>query len=390
MISPEIPEKEPAPEEIENPKKGEGNFPRLDDSEDHERINDAKLINDAINHGFAFNPEKMFKDIVQGYRPAEDIEGESFLVRLTGYSRKYIKKNINLPEFRRELKDIIDNKMEDLKDKKLLDPQNGLTEKAVDLASMVLYTEELEKLRLKGIGEHEKKKDATYGELHDTKKYSKGDAYHRLDVRATVRSAARRKHKKVSADDLHTGVAQSRGKIEIIYAIDCSGSMKGTKLENAKKAGVALAFRALDRKDKVGLLLFRKGADARIRPGKEFDAILRMLASESARGETGIAEAIDEAAALFSNSRNTRHIVLISDAMPNAGTDPEEETIESAGRASAAGITISVVGISLKSRGRTLAKEISEIGRGRLYHAVKPVDLDLIVLEDYESLKEEN
>ena len=38
---------------------------------------------------------------------------------------------------------------------------------------------------------------------------------------------------------------------EIIYGLDASGSMKGNKLKAAKKAGIALAFKAIEEKNTV-------------------------------------------------------------------------------------------------------------------------------------------
>ena len=55
-------------------------------------------------------------------------------------------------------------------------------------------------------------------------------------------------------------------------------------------------------------------------------------------------------------------------------------------RAAEAGITLSLVGIKLNEKGEALAKQLIEIGSGRLYVTKDLEHIDMMVLEDYFSL----
>jgi Mg-chelatase subunit ChlD len=72
--------------------------------------------------------------------------------------------------------------------------------------------------------------------------------------------------------------------------------------------------------------------------------------------------------------------------MPTKGKTPEKETIRAAALAKSSGISISVVGIRLDSKGIRLAERLVEVGEGRLYLAPDAEDVDEIVLRDYSSL----
>ena len=89
---------------------------------------------------------------------------------------------------------------------------------------------------------------------------------------------------------------------------------------------------------------------------------------------------------MFPRDNVTKHLILITDAMPTVGDDPNKNTLNLVERATGYGITVSVIGIDLSKEGTELARKIAEIGKGRLY-VVKDLDnLDRIVLQDYYSL----
>ncbi|MBW2994953.1 VWA domain-containing protein, partial [Candidatus Woesearchaeota archaeon] len=90
---------------------------------------------------------------------------------------------------------------------------------------------------------------------------------------------------------------------------------------------------------------------------------------------------------LFSTEKNlTKHFILLTDALPTVGEEPEKETIEAAAEARANNITISIVGINLNEQGAELAKKIVELGEGHLYMTKDAEELDRILLLDYYSI----
>ena len=87
---------------------------------DEETVSRGKLISDALNQGFSsFVPDMMFDNLVKNFSMARNIYGDKLLRLITGYSGSYLKKNINIPEFQRELKEsrrkCIDSLKEDAK-----------------------------------------------------------------------------------------------------------------------------------------------------------------------------------------------------------------------------------------------------------------------------------
>jgi len=114
--------------------------------------------------------------------------------------------------------------------------------------------------------------------------------------------------------------------------------------------------------------------------------MIRNLIPVCPKKGTNIAEAIRTAAELFPASKQTKHIIAITDALPTSGKHPEEDTLKEVSNAKAQGITISLVGIDLSKTGERIAKRIVEHGQGRLYTIKELKNLDRIVLMDYFAL----
>ena len=85
----------------------------------------------------------------------------------------------------------------------------------------------------------------------------------------------------------------------------------------------------------------------------------------------------------YPNENITKHLILITDALPTIGKEPEKETLQECSIARNKGITISLIGINLNEKGRKLAEKIVELGKGRLYIVKNIENIDQIVLEDY-------
>ncbi len=355
---------------------------------DKKVIDSGKLISDAINQGMSsFSPDLMFEQLVRNYTLAKQIYGESIIRLVSGYEPDYIKKNIGIPEFQRELKEKIQEKIQHLKDDGFVEKDNSLSEKGVELASLVLYFEELDKIVPKGIiGEKTSKRTFTYGEKENSRAYKKGDRYRDIALKKSIKLAIRRGHKNFDSKDLQVFEKQSKGQTYIIYGLDASGSMKGRKIEACKKAGIALAYKAINEKDKVGLIVF--GSDVRefIEPTLDFTRLLKEITKIRASKETDIVSTLQKAIELFPSDIVTKHLILITDALPTKGDTPEKSTLEEASIARSKGITISLIGISLDEKGKKLAEKIVELGEGRLYAVRNLENVDKIVLEDYYSV----
>lgn len=345
--------------------------------------NNGKLISKSIDQGLgSFNPDLTFQQLTTSFSMTKNLYGETLLRQITGYSADYLEKNIKIPEFKRELKNKIAEKFLNLRKDNLIDDEGMVTEEGLEVAALVMFNEEMDHLMPSGIGEKMDDKPSIYGMKSEKKPFNK-DSYKNISIRDTVKKAVRRGHTQISAYDLVAMKRQSKGQLCLIYALDASGSMRGDKLEMSKKAGIALAYKAISEKDKVGLIIFSSGIVNDVEPCQEFPRILKEITRVRASNQTNFVQTIKRAIELFSSHDETKHLVLLTDALPTSGKEPEKETIEAVSIARSCNITISIVGINLDKKGKEFARKIAEIGEGRFYVANKLEELDTILLEDY-------
>ncbi|MBI2139287.1 VWA domain-containing protein [Candidatus Woesearchaeota archaeon] len=352
---------------------------------DKEAIAEGKTISEALNQGIgAFTPDSLFEKIVKNYSIAEQAYGPALLRFLTTYNPNYLQRNARIPEFQKELKQKITGVIESLKEKGILTEEGAIADKGVKLASVLLLAEELDALAPRGIlGERFFKKTFTYGDRENVKAYAKGDRYKDIALKRSITLAVHRGHGTVQKHDLRTYERQAKGQIHLVYAIDASASMRGRKIEQCKKAGIALAYKAIEEKDKVGLIIFGDEIREAIQPTDDFKRLLFEITKISARKQTNIALTISKAIEVFPQHAVTRHLILITDAMPTAGEEPEQETLDAVELAARNNITISLIGIQLSAEGKKLAEKIVALGRGKLFNARDTENIDVMVLEDY-------
>jgi Mg-chelatase subunit ChlD len=130
------------------------------------------------------------------------------------------------------------------------------------------------------------------------------------------------------------------------------------------------------------------GADVKdiVEPTEDFMRLLQAITKAKASRETDIAATLQKAIELFPHDDSTKHLILITDAMPTKGEDPEKLTLEEAAKARNAGITISIIGISLDEAGAKLAEKLATLGNGRFYVVSDAENYDTIVLQEYSAL----
>ena len=343
----------------------------------------GKLAEEMINNSLgSFTPDMMFENLVNNYRNAEKLYGETIIRELTDFEPGYIEKNINIPEFKKELKKNIAANVKELQSDKIINSQYILTEKGYDLAAVQLCNEELEKLKIKGFGNKKTKQKDIYGERVDYSNFNSSARYRDVSIAKTIKNAARRKHDEIKIKDIKINDKRKKGRIDIIYCLDSSGSMKGEKLSLSKRAGIALAYKALKDNNQAGLLVFDSEIRKKVELTTNFNYFLHELIRIRAKNQTNISQVIETAAFMLAKSKNTKHIIILSDAMPNVGET--KKVYEAAAIASSKKITISFIGVTLDEKGKEIAEKIVEIGKGRLYKVSKMNNVDSILLEDYE------
>ena len=350
---------------------------------DKDTIDNGKLLGESINQNLSsFVPDLIFRNLVNDYKLAKQLYGEFIIRKLTGYDPRFVEKNLKIPEFQEEVRQKIEDNIKKLREEELINKDGEITDNGIRLSSLILYIEELDKLKIKGLGERKEKKKDIYGDKKDYVNYRK-TRYRDIAVRQSVKTAIRRQHSQLLKEDLRIFEREKKGGISIIYALDASGSMKGEKLSMGKRAGVALAYKAINERNKVGLIVFGEEVKKVVLPTLDFEEILKSITTIRARAETDISATIQKAIEMFANSKGTKHLILLTDVLPTKGKKPEEETLKAVSIARDQNITISIVGINLDKDGEKLAKKIIEIGDGRLYGVKNIEALDTVILEDY-------
>lgn len=349
----------------------------------------ASLLNEGINQGIInFTASSINKTLIKNPKMAKNILGEKLMKQLTGFDPDYLEKNLKFPEFKKEVEKSIQEKIKKLEKKGMISEDGTITEEGYTLAGIQLYIDEIKHLLTKSVllGEKFSKIKQNEGEKKDNRIFMHGDSFKNIDIRESVKRAIRNGSKKLGINDLMVVERESKGKIEIIYALDISGSMKGRKLGLCKRAGIALGFHAIEQKDKVGLILFADKVKDSLSPSSNFSLYLKKIVKATAFHQTNFPVAIKKAIELFSDRKTRKHLLIISDIEPTAGEFPMKETLEAIQMATAREISISLIGIDMNKESEELAKNIINITRGRLYRIRNIDNIDEVVLEDYYSL----
>lgn len=359
----------------------------LDD--DKESFKQGNILNDAMNHNTnSLVPDLMFEKMVKNYKMAEQIYGPKLLRAVSGYSSEQLERNINVPEFQNELKHTIGSTIKSMKKDGLLDKDGTINEEGILLASLVMYADELDKLTPKGMfGEHTHKfiKDP-YGMPTESRKFRKGDRFSDIDAGKSVKVALRRGHTKIRTSDLRVQDRVRKGNITVVYAIDASGSMRGRKIEMAKRAGVALGYKATTHNDAVGLVVFSGEIKHELSPTKQFLPLLKTMGAVQAGKETNMKLMLRRVVHMLQHVKGAKHLLVLTDGAPTVGPNPQEATLRQAMVAREAGITISVVGIQLKGDDEEFVRRLADVGGGKVYLVQDVENLDVIVLQDYGGL----
>ncbi len=345
------------------------------------------VLESVSNNAMFFTPELLMAKLVKDYRSAERLFGDRLVRQLTGYPPDYVERNSTIPEFRRHLQERIKQNFDELQEQGVIGADGAFTDDALELAAVSLAVQELEHLDARGLlGERVHKRRAVTGMREQTKPFV-DEPYRSVSVQQSVKTALRRGHRSLRVEDLRAFEREAKGAANIIYAIDASGSMRGAKIMQAKRAGVALAWKAMSAGDKVGLCVFGKEVERSVPPGKDFRGILRSLAGLRTGSETDIAGVVRHAVTTFPRQEGANHLIILTDALPTIGSDPETDVLAAVAEARAAGIAVSVIGIGLDAKGEDLARQIVDVGDGRLSVVSDTDELDVIVLEEYDAIR---
>ncbi len=328
----------------------------------------------------------MFKNLVNSFSNAEKLYGDSLISLATGFDSEYVKKNIRIPEFKDLVKKRLKDKFSSLKKKRLIDDKGFFSFDAYLLASKVLFFEEFEKFYKNFFNYDFGKVKSVFG-VKDFERPFSNDKYRDINIKKSVKKALRRNHKEIFKEDLVVFDRKSKSKVEVVFSLDVSGSMKGEKFLKARRAFAALLVRALEFGDKVGLLLFNEDVVFSFNTGDDYFRMLSSLFKIVPYGKTDLFKGIVKSLDLFSDENVKKHLVLITDLQPTKGEDPFKNAVKASFIASERDVSVSVVGVNVDRKSSKFALKIADASNGKFY-SVSEDSIGRIIIEDYESFRE--
>ena len=89
---------------------------------DKKSIEEGKIVEQILNQSLgSFTPDLLMENIVQDYSGAKQLYGPKLLRLLTGFDDGYIEKNLQIPEFQKEVRNRLEKRMKELQEENLLD-----------------------------------------------------------------------------------------------------------------------------------------------------------------------------------------------------------------------------------------------------------------------------
>jgi uncharacterized protein with von Willebrand factor type A (vWA) domain len=141
-----------------------------------------------------------------------------------------------------------------------------------------------------------------------------------------------------SAKPIASSFATKWGWIYVL--LDCSGSMKGPKLDQAKTGIIDFARDAFKKQYQVGFIKFSTKAELLCEPTNDIEILQNKIKDVRAGGSTNMTDAIKIAHSKLVDPDNTKVIVIATDGMP----DHVKNSLEEAAITKAAGIDIIAIG----------------------------------------------
>lgn len=227
-----------------------------------------------------------------------------------------------------------------------------------------------------GYGKHSAGKKLAFGEgrIIGTRHFRFGDRYRDVSLKDTIRETIRNRREVITREDIKVTTKDIRTRMDIVLAIDLSGTMNQLqKLWFAKESAIALSLAASRYGDRVGVVSFSNLGEVVVDLTSSAHRVTQRVIDLDLRENsfTNIGYGLLKSYELLEHhpkGKAKQHIILISDGDATAPhPSPQKFALQQAGKVVRREITISCVCISQESSDPELMSKIAKIGKGRSY-----------------------
>ena len=183
---------------------------------------------------------------------------------------------------------------------------------------------------------------------------------------------------KISLEGIAVPTNADRGPVNMVLVLDRSGSMQGDKIENLKRAALAVVDRMSSR-DVIAVVAYDTREEVLIpaMPVRDKETLRRKIRSIVADGSTalfaGVSKGLAQARIYRGGGRATR-LVLLSDGQANIGPSSPSELAALGRSAAKEGIPVTTVGLGL-GYNEDLMQQLAQASDGNHDFAAEPTDL---------------
>lgn len=170
--------------------------------------------------------------------------------------------------------------------------------------------------------------------------------------------------------------------LNLVLAIDVSGSMEGAPIDATRQAAMQL-LQNLPPQDKVALLLFNEKVHTAAPLGTPREDVLNALQNMQSKGDTALYDAIHQGAMLLQQAPSGRRaVVVFSDGADTRSSLKLEDAVNTAQRFS---VPVYVVGYGPKIKPKELQR-IASLTGGAFYQAPKIQDIPVAFAQVMDAL----
>lgn len=173
---------------------------------------------------------------------------------------------------------------------------------------------------------------------------------------------------------LHLGVkgkevkAEARPDANLVFVIDVSGSMRGTRLSTVKQS-LSMLIDQLDDRDSIGIVAYGSSARVVLEPtsASQRGKIQTAIDTLKTEGSTNLQAGLELGYDLIGKARvgaGINRVVLCSDGVANTGATTAETILASVAKHAKRGITISTVGVGMGGYNDVLMEKLADKGNG--------------------------